>query len=327
LLGFLKGIAVGILVAIVLFVINYSRIDVVRNRLSGRIYHSKVERSPAELAVMNRTGHRLQIFVLQGYIFFGTAERLLNQVREALHSTAAPLEPLEVHHVLLDFRLVDNIDSSALHAFAKLLKTAEREDVRLVLTHLNAQTAGQFETIDFFSGGRAVRFDHLDYGLEWCEEQLLAAAATTSVPADINMLLQEILHDPDKVAVFKTFLVPTPLAEGEALFRAGESSDCIYFIESGRLSILLPQPGGGRLRLRTMGAGTVIGEIGLYADRPRSADAMADRPSTLYRLTYQRFNELETVFPDIARQFHKYVVLSLARRMARDSEAMQVLLP
>ena len=75
-----------------------------------------------------------------------------------------------------------------------------------------------------------------------------------------------------------------------------------------------------------MGAGTVVGEIGLYTENPRSAHAIADRASILDVLTYERFKALEDKFPDISRQFHKFVVRSLSFHMAQDSEAMQVLL-
>jgi len=82
LLGFLKGIGVGILLAIILFVINYSCIEVIKSHLSGRIYHSRVERSAMEHRILSRRGDGLQIFILQGYLFFGTAERLLSNIRE-----------------------------------------------------------------------------------------------------------------------------------------------------------------------------------------------------------------------------------------------------
>ncbi len=88
----------------------------------------------------------------------------------------------------------------------------------------------------------------------------------------------------------------------------------------------LPKSDGSQLRLRTMGAGTLVGEIGLYTEKPRSAHAVADRASILNVLTYERFKALEDKFPDISRQFHKFVVRSLAFHMAQDSKAMRVLL-
>jgi SulP family sulfate permease len=326
LLGFLKGIGVGILLAILLFVINYSRTEVIKSHLSGRIYHSKVERSPMEQRVLSRCGDGLQIFILQGYLFFGTAERLLSNIRQLIskHYHGAENRPA---FIIIDFRLVQNIDSSALNAFAKLLKTAENKDIKLVFTDMNALAGYQFDTMDYFDNHHAIRFDHLDYGLEWCEEQLLRSESLPDEQLlDFDAHLTEILQHPDMVPHFKSFLDEITLSEGDTLFRKGDASDSLYFIKSGRVSILLPKPDGTTVRLRTMGAGTLVGEIGLYTEKPRSAHAVADRASTLNVLTYERFKALERQFPDISRQFHKFVVRSLSFHMAQDSEAMQVLL-
>src|SRR5205085_12348215 len=46
--GFLPGVAVGLVVAVVLFVVNYSRTDVIRHVLTGASLTSNVERPPRE---------------------------------------------------------------------------------------------------------------------------------------------------------------------------------------------------------------------------------------------------------------------------------------
>ncbi|KPJ78254.1 MAG: hypothetical protein AMJ54_04630 [Deltaproteobacteria bacterium SG8_13] len=327
LLGFLEGIGVGILVATVLFVVNYSRIDVVKNQLSGDIYHSKVERPQAERRLLKQHGQQLRIFILQGYIFFGTAERLLGTIRRSLRNPSGQPEN-RVTTIVLDFRGVLNIDSSALNAFSKLRTTADKEQITLILTNLNASIDSHFKSVRFFDGERTLHFAHLDYALEWCEEKFLkATAAEYRRPDDIDSRLEEILQYPNLVAHFKMYLERIELKAGDVVFRMGDPSNCLYVIESGRISTLLPGANGDHLRLRTMGAGTLVGEIGLYTGKPRSADAVADSPSTLHALSYERFKQLEREHPGVARQFHKHVVLSISQRMALDSEAMRALAP
>src|SRR4030095_11988944 len=54
--GFLQGVAVGIAIAIVLFVVNYSRVDVVKHVLSGTTYQSRLERPLEQRHLLSRFG-------------------------------------------------------------------------------------------------------------------------------------------------------------------------------------------------------------------------------------------------------------------------------
>jgi len=201
------------------------------------------------------------------------------------------------------------------------------KEIKLVFSDLNPKIKSQFEAAAYFEGHHAICFDHLDFGLEWCEEQILRSKVPpTRQHLDIEMLLAEILQHPEMVPHFKSFLDIVSLDKNEVLFQKDDPSDCLYFIESGRISVLLQNSEGQIHRFRTLGSGTVMGEIGMYTEQPRTARAVADEKSTLYVLTYDRFLALEDRFPDIARQFHKFVVRTLSTRMTQDSEAIQVLL-
>ena len=65
----------------------------------------------------------------------------------------------------------------------------------------------------------------------------------------------------------------------------GDDSDAMYFLESGRVDVLA---GGGRrggkLRLRSMTAGAVIGEVGFYLGKARSASIVVTEAGVLQRL-------------------------------------------
>ena len=43
--GFLEGIVIGLLMSIALFVIKYSKVEVIKYELSGKTYSSNVDRS------------------------------------------------------------------------------------------------------------------------------------------------------------------------------------------------------------------------------------------------------------------------------------------
>jgi CRP-like cAMP-binding protein len=61
---------------------------------------------------------------------------------------------------------------------------------------------------------------------------------------------------------------------GEVLFLEGGKSDRAYLIRSGRVEIV-KEAATGSVRLAVLGAGELVGEMGLLEERPRSASARA----------------------------------------------------
>ena len=108
--GFLEGVAVGVVVAIVLFVINYSRTSVIKHALSGADFRSRVNRSLEQRAILDEQGQQVYILELQGFIFFGTANNLYEQVKKRVLDQSLP----PARFVVLDFARVTGLDSTGL---------------------------------------------------------------------------------------------------------------------------------------------------------------------------------------------------------------------
>jgi len=82
---------VGLVAMIILFVLNYSRINVVLHALSGAEMRSNVERCAYHRRVLaGELGQRIFILELQSFIFFGTANALLEQIRARVADTQQP---------------------------------------------------------------------------------------------------------------------------------------------------------------------------------------------------------------------------------------------
>jgi SulP family sulfate permease len=114
------------------------------------------------------------------------------------------------------------------------------------------------------------------------------------------------------------------------LIKQGESSDSMFIIEKGRVSVYLRlgegADGEGRgLRLRTFTLGTVVGEMGLYTGAPRTADVVADEPTRAIKLSGAQVAALEKRMPDLANKLHRFVVRSLAQRLAGANAQLNVL--
>jgi len=325
--GFLQGVAVGIVLAVFLFVINYSRVNIIKHELSGVHHTSNVYRPIEHRNLLLEKGDRIYILLLQGYIFFGTAEKLFNNVNRRLSS----LEKCTVRFILLDFRLVDKLDSSTAFSFKKMRHLAITKGVTLAFTGLNLKAVQQLQLNGSNSDSDDEKdyriFSDLDHGMEWCEDKILEMENARSFRAlPIEQQLAGLFSNPEMVPRFINFLERVEFPAGQPLFCQGDKAEYLYFIESGKITVLLELGGASNKRLQTMGAGTVVGEIGLYTKTLRTASVIAEQPSVLYKLSLKSFEKMQIDEPQIAGHFHQHIVRLLANRLIQENKTTRILM-
>jgi len=93
----------------------------------------------------------------------------------------------------------------------------------------------------------------------------------------------------------------THFAEGQVLFREGDSPDSVFRLLSGSVDILR-ELDGDPILLGTVGAGQFIGEMGVVENRPRSATARAASEVEVEILTPTEFFDQITRSPQAARE-------------------------
>jgi len=311
--GFLEAIALGLVLAVVLFVVNYSRVSVVKQEFCGTIYRSRVTRSRSQWEALTARGDELCVLKLQGFIFFGTANSLFEQVRE--RTRLADLPP--VRFVVQDFAQVTGLDSTALLRFAKLLQLAQEQHFTLVLTGLSGSASQQFAKAGFQpQPGVLMLFGDLDHGIEWCENQILATVPAEAEPeCDLQTQLAAILPgDECRIEGLMRHLERQEVAAGEYLVRQGDDPEMMYFIETGQVTARLETPGEEPVRLETMGGGRTVGELGFFLGIKRTAAVVADQPSVVYGISKAMLAQMEKVDPEAANTFHRIIVHLLGER-------------
>ena len=82
---------------------------------------------------------------------------------------------------------------------------------------------------------------------------------------------------------------------------------------------------GTRLRLRTMRPGVVVGEIALYTGVPRTADVVAEVPSTVLRLSRASLERMQREEPALAAEVHGWFATVLADRLGETLRAVDAL--
>ena len=325
-LGYLYGVAVGILACIILFLVNYSGINVVKHSLSGVHQQSNVDRPRHHMRILGELGARIHIFKLQGFIFFGTANSLLNQVRERVEGGGDPLR-----FILFDFRHVSGLDSSSTISLLKMRQLAEQGDFTLVFTQVAPDVQRQLDMAGFDGGPPETYrgFIDLDHALEWCEDRILEGEGIDVGEYDSLTLAGQLREDlpPDlDLERLLGYFEPLQVQAGHHLIRQGDPSDDLYLVEKGQVTASLQLETGEDVRLRTMRAGAIVGEIGMILQGARSANVTADKPSTVHRLSAAALRRMQEEDPQIAVAFHRFLERLLAERLSNADKAIRLLL-
>jgi SulP family sulfate permease len=306
-------VAVGIILACMAFAFNIGQLRLLKLGLSRTVYRGSVDRSSEHQEQLVIHGNRIQIIWLHGFVFFGSANRLLMQIQDIIEAQGGSCQSL-----ILDFRQVLGIDSSAVITLVKLFQLAERKNFTVLFAGLPAQVervlrAGGLIGDSDSSSYRV--FGDSDSALEWCEDRLLGEILTGEAArksAD-EWLTREI--GGDRFARLIPYLTRVEIGPGDLLIRQGEAGDSLYMLSDGRVTVVLRTPDGVELRLRSMVGQTIIGEMGLYRTLPRGASVRADGTTFAYRLSLDAMRQMEQDEPDLAHAFHRLVVRTLAERL------------
>ncbi len=311
LIGFLPGVAAGLAAAIALFVYRYSRTDVVKHLLTASEHQSNIERPLDQAEYLQRVGDAVLVMELQGFIFFGTANQIVDHVKSRLGAA----EPLR--HVVFDFRLVSGVDSSAVALFERIALLGRDHGFTLVMTGLKSGIREQFSEFTAEYADVAIIESDLDHGMAWCEDRLLEDLDGSAQPG--RSLPESLTHR------LAGYLDSKTVPEGSLLMRQGDPSPGIYLITTGRATVLLEEPNGDQVRLRTLREGTVLGEIGLYRGEMCTATVITDSECNVLHLTPEAFERVCRTDPGAAAELHAFVARSLAARLTHANRMIRAL--
>lgn len=103
---------------------------------------------------------------------------------------------------------------------------------------------------------------------------------------------------------------------GEALFREGDPGQTLYIVVSGRVNIEKVTPEMETVHIAQRGSGEHFGEMALFDEMPRSADAVTDCPCDLLILNRHDLAQCLEHNPAIAWN----IIRSLSRRLREAAE-------
>ncbi|HVO41344.1 MAG TPA: SulP family inorganic anion transporter [Aggregatilineales bacterium] len=320
--GFLEGIAIGVLMTVLMFVVNYSRISVVKHELSGVTYHSRVNRSPRQQRVLEAYGEQLYILKLQGFIFFGTANRLFEKVQ----ARTRVANQQSVRFVLLDFEQVTGLDSTGLLSFSRMLQLAQELHFTLVMTGLHGRALDQFGRGGFHETADLRFFPDLDHGVEMCEDAIIGSLhREQETYRGLQEQLEAIVPMPRQIEQLIHHMDRREIAPGEYLIRQDAETDSLFFVESGQVTAQLETPDQEPMRLETVQGGRTVGEIGFYLGIKRTAAVIANDASVIFSLSQEAMKHIEDTDSEAASVFHRIIIHILGERVIHLTRALDAL--
>jgi SulP family sulfate permease len=183
--GFIPGIGLGFALAAGQFLVQCSRLETVT--VSTEDEDSLAEARGRSISPIDRVP-------LQGVLFFGNAKGLCQQLCDRILHRDPDYPPLQ--YLMLDFRQVMALDSSAAMNLGKVAKLAQKHHCTLVFCHLTApcqRILHKSQTLAL-AGGHVLP-NHAE-AVSWCETQL-----TASIPETLDIPGEQTVIEP-------------PLAEG-----------------------------------------------------------------------------------------------------------------
>ncbi|MBU1765210.1 MAG: cyclic nucleotide-binding domain-containing protein [Alphaproteobacteria bacterium] len=321
--GFLTGMMIGLALAILSFVYNYARLSVIRSDTSLHARRSSTDRPPVETTHLEAVGDQVQVLELQEYLFFGTAEQVVAAVRRRLQDQHRPT----LRHAIVDFRRVSGMDAAAAAAFVKIRNLLAEAGAELLLSGLSSESQATLRRNGLGEPhGPALRLEpDLDHAIEYCEQNLLQDIAREETWQDIEDYFVQTIGPSARLKDLVASMEEIRLQPGDRFIRAGEPGEDLFLLWTGRAKVEAVLANGKRLRLRTVKPGVVLGEIAIYRGGARTADVVAEVPSTVYRLARRQLLYLEQADPELALLVHRLCATTLAERLTIANRVVQSL--
>ena len=315
------AVLIGIILSTAYFILKMGMTSV-RRQYSGIDITSKKIRNSAQYSCLKNNGEEIQIFELQGPIFFGSADKLTRLIESRTQ---------EATFCILDMNHVSEIDGTGAIILIRLYKRFIKAGKHLLITHINdGHNMKDFLTITGVLSEIDERhlFHDADEALEWAEDRIISELCYIDDRRRYPLPELEVVNNfsEGELDVFRQYLDLKTFKKGDAIISEGQNERDMLMMTHGLVSISLHLPKSDRKkRLFTFGSGAIIGEMALLDGHPRSADVWADEDSEFYRLRFDGFNKICTDHPQIALKFVSNIALVISQRLRVRSQEIRML--
>lgn len=307
--------AVGVALAMLLFIREQTRSSVVRSRLEGRDLLSKRAEFAPGAESLETASEGILVFELQGSLFFGTA----SQLQAALESECDRRK-----YLILSMRRVQSLDVTATHVLEQIKDRMEGRGAHLVFCDIPRGLPSGLKMKRFLkdtgvlpASSKAFAFRELNDALDWVEGRVMAEAKVerNGVARELREMEVAKGQSAEALAEMEAALILRKVKAGKKVFKAGPAGDELFLVRRGTVKLTLPVGKKGHYHLATAGPGDIIGGIGFVEASGHAADALALTDVEVYMLPRDRFLALAERHRSLALAVYAGVARNLAERL------------
>lgn len=315
----MKAAVIGLVAAMFLFFSNRINPTIRRVTLGDRRRSLKT-RAAADVDLLGREGMRIGIIEVDGPLFFGTADRIADEIEKLM---------AQVSLVIIDLKRVPDIDPTGARTLLQVSERLAAKKKELLLSGLNPLFEHFLQAMGLDKAVPALNWHHdLDHALEDAEDRLLTqlgghashhalAFGQTALAAGLDL---------EQISTLQGFLLRRVFDSPVELFHKDDEGASLFVVESSSVDILLPLADGKHKRIVSLAPGVIFGEMALLEGKPRSTTAALVGPSVVWELTRDAFDALLQSHPLIARQVLFNVGRQLAGRLRAITSELTMLL-
>ena len=280
----------GMILGLVLFAKRNAK-SPIKDVRTAQTLRSNCERSWQDTQWLDQHGARIQCVRLQGALYFGVARTLRAELNALLP---------HAQWLVIDWRAVVSQDTTLLRMFERFEQMAHKQGVQVVhCAHVDDKAS----------------YLDVDRAMEYCENQLI-----TSLNQTENSSVQSTLHssvffdglDSEAHRLMSDCFENRHYETGATIFKNGELSRDLHLITEGRADVMIA---AGKIRVASVCAGSILGEMGFLDGSPRAATVVATEVMSSQVLSRERFETLSMLRPDITQKVLQNLCAELAKRL------------
>ncbi|HEX5330037.1 SulP family inorganic anion transporter [Sulfuricurvum sp.] len=315
-ISLIAAAGVGLILAVVLYIIQQIGASVVYRHQDGTEARSKIVRGKEEENLLCSRGDIFSVYELHGSLFFGTANQLYTMLQEDLQYKK---------YIIMDMKRVQNVDLTAAHILLQIKDILHERDGYLLLCRLPHKLPSGDDMESYFNQVGLLKhlspikvFDDLDDAIEWVEHKIIKEGMLVCDGEGVLDLSELDLFKGRKeetIQELRSLVETRSYKKGETIYSEGEGSGEIFLIRHGSVRIMLPYPGRKSIHLNTIGRNNFFGEFSFLEGIPHYTDTVAASDVELYSIRRDDFEQFSIHHKKTALHFMQSLAAVLAERL------------
>jgi CRP-like cAMP-binding protein len=182
--------------------------------------------------------------------------------------------------------------------------------------------------IDKQTYAEVLMFADNNSALEWCENMLINKYASTKENAGKVYLAQQLLlqgFSMEEIQFLKSIMNKRAYEKGNTIIKEGDTSDSLYFLTHGEVSVNIRSNNNHYKRVAAMSAGMSFGEMSLIDRKNRSATIIAESDVECYEFMFASYdNVIEAKYPKIKEKLLTNIAVDLSNKLRKANQEIKV---